>query len=448
MATSTDGPVAMGPRAAPNPGTPCAPRGRYRTAALTLTCALGVSGVACDALQSYANPEVPIWVNHPGNALSITVRRSLTSEPRPTKEAYERGRPAIDPAHRRVFVPVSDGSLYALRPEDGFPIWRFQTLGPVQSEPLYDPEDDSVYFGSNDGALYKVNAADGSLVYRFGTRSEVSRSVVRKGDTIFLVNANDTLVAIDRKTGKMKWNQHRTPAFGMEISGHAGPAVGADQVYVAFSDGNVMAYAIDDGSERWPAVDLSADAEQQVGGEPVKYLDVDTTPVVDHDGEAEIIYVASYQGGVVALEAESGTRLWSNEKVTGATELLLWEQPARPAASGKGPGLPARKILVASSGLTGLWGLDPKEGGRTLWRRNLPEGGITAATAWEGALVVGTTRYGIFLFSPLDGAVIDGIDTGSGVAMTPAAHGRHAFVVTNGGWFLGLDVDSPRPPKG
>ena len=413
-----------------------------------LVAALGVFSTGCDALQSYASPEVPIWVNHPGSSLSIQVRRSLTSEPRPTKEAYERGRPALDPAHRRVFVPCSDGALHALRAEDGFPIWRFQTLGPVQGEPLYDPQDDSLYFGSNDGALYKVHASDGTLIYRFGTRAEVARAVAMKGDTVFLTNANDTLVAIDRKTGKMKWNQHRTPAFGMEIAGYAGPAVGADQVYVAYSDGNVMAYSTDDGSERWPAVDLSADAEQQTGGEPVKYLDVDTTPVVDRDGDAEIIYVASYQAGVFALDGESGTRLWSNEKVTGATELLLWEQPVRPAPDGKGPGLPARKILIASSGLTGLWGLDPKEGGRTLWRRNLPEGGMSAPAPWQGALVVGTTRYGIFLFSPLDGAVIDGIDTGSGVAQTPAAFGRHAYVLTNGGALLGLEIEPPRPPKG
>ena len=96
----------------------------------------------------------------------------------------------------------------------------------------------------------------------------------------------------------------------------------------------------------------------------------------------------------------------------------------------------------------GIGDLNIARDGRTLWRRNLPEGGISAPARWQGTLVVGTTRYGIFLFSPLDGAVIDGIDTGSGVAMTPAAFGRRAFVVTNGGWFLGLDIDTPRPPKG
>jgi outer membrane protein assembly factor BamB len=401
-----------------------------------------VLGAGCDALQSYAMPEAPIWANHPGNAMSIQVRRSLTSEPRPTKEAYERGRPEIDAAHLRVFVPCSDGALYALRANDATPLWRFQTLGPVQSEPFYDAADDAVYFGSTDGALYKVGASDGSLKFRFDTRAEMSRRPVRRGSTVYAVDANDRLIALDSKTGKMKWNQHRTPAFGMEVAGYAGPALGREQVYVAYSDGNVMAYDLEDGSERWPGVDLSAEAETQTGGEPVKYLDVDTTPVVDHDGETELVYVASYQAGVFALDGESGTRLWGNDKVTGANELLLWEQP--PRVTPGGPGLPGRKILFASSGLTGLWALDPKDG-RTLWRRNLPEGGMTAPVAWEGTLLVGTTRYGIFLFSPLDGAVIDGIDTGTGVAMTPAARGKRAFVLTNGGTLLGLDID---PPKG
>ena len=49
-----------------------------------------------------------------------------------------------------------------------------------------------------------------------------------------------------------------------------------------------------------------------------------------------------------------------------------------------------------------------------MWRRKLPEGGIGMPAVVEGALLVTSTRYGLFLFSPLDGALIDGIETGSG----------------------------------
>jgi outer membrane protein assembly factor BamB len=228
----------------------------------------------------------------------------------------------------------------------------------------------------------------------------------------------------------------------MEVAGYAGPALGRDKVYAAFSDGTVQAYSLEDGSEQWPTVDLAAEAEQSTGGEAPRYLDVDTTPIVDRVASGAVIYVASYAGGVFSLDAENGTRVWANDRVTGVNELVLWQQPQHAPRDGKGPDIAARKLLLASSGVTGLWALDPTDG-RTIWRRSLPEGGMTAPVPMEGALLVGTTRYGLFLFSPLDGGLIDGILTGSGFAMTPAAFGRRAFVMSNGGSLIGVYVQPP-----
>jgi outer membrane protein assembly factor BamB len=414
---------------------------RRALALLGLSLVAGAS--ACDSVRSATAPELPLWVHHPGGALSIEMRQSLTSEARQTGELYERGQPEIDARHRRVFVGSSDHGLYAVRAEDGGTIWRFETLAAVQCEPLYDEQEDAVYFGSNDGALYKAAAFDGTLLWRFNTNSEVSRRPVIRNGVLYVVNANDTLIAIDAASGKLKWHQHRTPAFGMEVAGYAGPTLGRDKVYAAFSDGTVQAYSLEDGSEQWPTVDLAAEAEQAAGGDAPRYLDVDTTPVLDRHPSGSVIYVASYAAGVFALDAENGTRVWVNDKPLGVTNLVLWEQAAHPPRSGEGPEVPARKLLLGSSGLTGLWALDPLDG-RTVWRRNLPEGGMTAPVPIQGALLVGTTRYGLFLFSPLDGGVIDGIDTGNGFAMTPATYGRRAFVLSNGGSLLGLAVQPPR----
>jgi outer membrane protein assembly factor BamB len=151
-----------------------------------------------------------------------------------------------------VFLPSQDGGLYAVDARSGDVIWRFKTLGPVQSEPVYDPEEDVVYFGSTDGALYKVTAQKGDLIYRFSTNAEIARRAVIADDTVFVTNANDTLVSLDRKTGKMRWYQHRTPAFGIEIGGHAGVAVGQGKAFTAFSEGVVMAYNTSDGARSGP----------------------------------------------------------------------------------------------------------------------------------------------------------------------------------------------------
>jgi outer membrane protein assembly factor BamB len=400
---------------------------------------LAVAG--CDALRTLASPEVPLWVNHPGNAIFVFGRRELTAQSRKEGEPYERGKPEIDSHHRRVFVGSSDRGLYALSAVDLDTLWRFETGGAVQSEPLYDLRDDAVYFGSNDGALYKLRAVDGKMLWRFASNAEITRKPVLHRGTLFAVNANDTLLAINPKNGKMRWYRHRTPAAGMEISGYAGAAVLNDMVYTAFSDGSVMAYRTVDGAEAWPGlVDLAADAEQTRGGEEVRYLDCDTTPVIGKAGDKDAVFVASYEGGVYALDALSGEREWLNDAITGVTELVLWEAPAKPRP-GRKQGR-TNRVLIGSSGLTGLWGLDPDTGAE-LWRRDLPSGGITGAAPWSGVLLVGTTRFGIFLVHPLDGGVIDGVHQGGAFAAAPAAYGRSAYMLSNEGVLFGLFLSPP-----
>jgi outer membrane protein assembly factor BamB len=414
-------------------------------------CALFLLSSGCGLGELFAgdrvNPENPSWYNRPSGAMHVFVHRTLTANSRSVGEDWERGRPEIDPEHDRVFVGSSDRGLYALRAGDGSTIWRFETAGLVQSEPLYDPEMDYVYFGSNDGALYCVRAATGELVYRHDTGAEVSKKAVRSGEMLFFANASDFLFAIDRRTGKGKWSVHRTPALGMEISGHAGPALdpSTNVVFFAYSDGHVIAYDAKDGSEKWTPVDLSAEAEQ-AGGEAPRYLDVDTTPVLDSHPQGHVIYVSSYAGGVYALDAATGARVWSNDKAIGVTDLVLYGEPShRPNPNGpdkNGPAVPEKKILLAASATSGLQGLDPYTG-RVLWRNRLPEGGVTAPVPIAGAILLGTTRYGLFLLSPRNGKVIDGFDMGTGFAQTPSAFAGRAYAMTNTGTFIGVAVAPP-----
>ncbi len=117
--------------------------------------ALAISG--CGFTEQFTgdrvNPEVPLWYHRPSGTMSVFVHRQLTAQSRTIGEDWERGRPEIDALHDRVFVGSADHGLYALRAGDGSTLWRFETLGVVQSEPLYDGEMDYVYFGSHDGAL-------------------------------------------------------------------------------------------------------------------------------------------------------------------------------------------------------------------------------------------------------------------------------------------------------
>jgi len=415
--------------------------------------AAGVVVSACGTLETgndRINPDRPLWFHRPNGALHVLFTRTVTAPALIFGDANEHGRPEIDPLNGRIFVGTTDRGLYALRAGDGSTLWRFQTLGMVQSEPLYDADLDVVYFGSDDGALYCVHASDGTLVWRYDTGAEIARRPVLAGDALYFANGADNLFAVHRRTGASLWHVHRTPALGMEISGYAGPAVDRETVFVAYSDGHVGAYDTRDGSERWPPVDLSAEAEQAQGPEALRYLDVDTTPVPDDLGPlGRVIFVASYAGGVYALDEERGVPVWKAERVTGVTGLALWHERSHRANSDSpeyvpdGPPIPMREALLASGGPTGLWALEPTNG-KTLWRVPLPEGGVTSPVPIAGALLVGTTRYGAFLLSPLDGRPIDGFDLGSGFSQMPAVFANRAYMLTNAGTLVALQVEPPR----
>jgi outer membrane protein assembly factor BamB len=130
------------------------------------------------------------------------------------------------------------------------------------------------------------------------------------------------------------------------------------------------------------------------------------------------------------------------------TGLALWRERAHPPNPESpefvpgGPHVPAREALLASGGASGLWALEPANG-RTLWRVPIPEGGITAPASVAGALLVGTTRYGAFLLSPLGGRPIDGFDLGSGFSQTPATFGGRAYLLSNAGTLVALQVEPP-----
>lgn len=420
---------------------------RFRRLVLFSTLALGSFG--CEALRGGAQPEHPTWFERASQSLHVVYRTSLLAPSRRRGEAFERGKAEIDALHRRVFVGSSDRGLYCLDARDGSTLWRFESAGRVQSAPLYDPTDESVYFGSEDGALYKLDAGNGDLRYRFATNAEVAERPVLSHGKLYLVNANDTVIAIDARTGKMLWNQHRTPVAGMQLGGHSGLLAHGNRVYVGFSDGVVVAFDATSGAERWPPVDLAAEGESAPGGSS-EHFDVDTTPVMDTIDGNPAVFVASAQGGLFALDAEGGTQIWQNPAVLGATQLLIWDEPRGPATthgvsegSGSTPLARSRKLLIVSTGVSGLWAIEPSDGS-VVWRSRLPDGGVQGPVPIAGALLVSASQLGLYLVSPLNGRVMDGLHITEGISALPAVHGNHAFILTNTGEFLGLHVAEPR----
>ena len=403
------------------------------------TALVAAMALACAKRDTIVNPEMPMWLHRPSWAMHVTFRRLLVAEQGLTaKSGLEKGVPAIDTRHGRIFVGTSDRALYALRASDGSTLWRFQTAGTVQCEPAYDEELDTVFFGSDDAGLYAARAKDGKLKWRLAADAEVQKRpiLVRRANgkrVIVFVNAADSVFAADVETGVLLWKRLRTPALGLEISGHAGVAVDHERVYAAFSTGKVVAYDVDTGQDKWPEVDLSGPTG--AGQDSAQtYFDVDTTPIVHGDR----VFVASVATGVYALDATGAAQIWKRPEAEGVSWLTYWSEPAHVDAT-TNVTLPPRALLLAGSGTTGLWALDPKTG-EVRWRQRAPRGAFSHPVEFGGALLVTSSKLGLFLFDPLHGQAIDGIDPGAGFSGGAAAYENRAFVLDNTGVLLGLDV--------
>jgi outer membrane protein assembly factor BamB len=314
----------------------------------------------------------------------------------------EPGGPAVDPASGRVVVGTRDGKLRAFQP-DGTALWEFETGGSFDAAPLID--DGVVYAGSDDGRFYAIDLAKGRELWRYDAREEVGTTPVIAKGIVYVATLQDTLLALDAKTGAWKW-QHRREASGQfTIRGAAGPTVTGGVVYAAYSDGWAAALDAASGVARW---------ERRVAPAG-DFADIDSTPQVS----GARVYVAAYSGAVLALEASSGKVLWET-KLPGALRLKL-----------------SGGTLVAV-GTASVVGVDPKDG-RVVW--NQPLGGIPGGTpAVAGRFAMVPNVSGLGWLDLATGRRLRFLDPGTGVSGSPAVLGRRAYVLSNGGDLLALDL--------
>src|SRR5690606_4333873 len=118
------------------------------------------------------------------------------------------------------------------------------------------------------------------------------------------------------------------------------------------------------------------------------YLDVDTTPELIQSEAGDVVVFGSYEGGIYGLDARVGTLLWSNTKLRGVSDVTLWSQPAY---EHEGVKRPARKLLLVSTGTTGLWAVEPLDGS-VVWQRKLPAGGVSRPVPAAGAILMNASQ--------------------------------------------------------
>lgn len=324
----------------------------------------------------------------------------------------ETASPAIDPDSEQIIVCTRDGFVRCLSPVEGHIQWEKAIPGRCFAGATV--VESIAYVPGANGSLYALHALTGEEIWKYDANEEIVTVPVLTPDFVLVASQNETLFAVERATGKWKWQHRRDPPSGFTVRGTATPVVNArqDLVYMAFADGHLVALNLKDGQAKWER-NLST-----TGG--MQFLDADTTPALDESG---LVYAASYQDGLYAMDAETGALKWTAKR-TGISHLVLDRNMVLVEAEGK------IAAYYTQSGQE-LWSLElipDKRGGASTLR---------PPVLHEGLLIVPTSS-GLVFVDPSRRITSEVWNPGKGVNAPPVFFKNRMYVLSNYGSVFSL----------
>ena len=264
---------------------------------------------ACGSVPIHGNPVTPAPVQVPHHFFSVDWWAPLVA---PTLLEYaprEQAQPAYDEKNERVITLPRDGYVRSLAP-GGKEAWHFTVGNRFYAGAT--AQDGIIYVPGTDGQLYALDGKTGQLKWKYAAGEALATEPVLTPELVLVSSQSDTLFAIKRASGQLAWLYRRDAPVGFTIHRSAAPTVRGQTAWVGFSDGTLVSLDLGDGSVHWEKSLAPSTSGTQ-------FVDVDTTPVLDDSGH---VYAASYAGGLYSLEAETGEVVW-NTATRGITALLL-----------------------------------------------------------------------------------------------------------------------------
>jgi outer membrane protein assembly factor BamB len=215
-----------------------------------------------------------------------------------------RGAPTV--ADNRVFVITVENQLDVLSTEDGHLLWTHsgipETAGLLgAASPAVDGDIVVVPYSSgeifalrteNGRPLWTDNLATARPLGALSTLADIRGRPVIDRDRVFALSHSGRMVAIDLRTGDRVWEQ--------EIGGTHGAWVAGDYIYVLADDVNLMCLQRADGRVRW-SHDLPRYQDEKKKSDPMRWagpvLAGDKLIVVASNGDA--LAVSPYTGATV-----------------------------------------------------------------------------------------------------------------------------------------------------
>ncbi|WP_370308810.1 outer membrane protein assembly factor BamB [Sinimarinibacterium flocculans] len=276
-----------------------------------------------------------------------------------------------------VFVADVRGRVYAYDPRDGSRIWQTQTDARVISGPTVSGN--AIFLGTMDGEVIALKRADGAPYWRAQISSEALAPPVSDGTRVIARGGDGLVQALSAVSGTRSWVFDRSVP-NLTLRGLGKPVIDGALAYIGMDNGRVAALRMLDGQPLWEQL-VTAPAGRN---ELERLNDVDGNLLLD-DGD---LFVASFGGEVVRIDADSGQILWRRELKSYTGLVRVGE------------------LVVVSDEAGVVWGLDAGTGAAAWRNEDMKYRRLSPAQAFAGHVVVGDFEGYLHWLDPRDGRLV------------------------------------------
>ena len=335
---------------------------------------------------------------------------------RDTGKGTDRQRLKLVPAvsRDRVYVADRSGMVEALEADNGRRVWKTKTGALLSAGPGLG--DQTVLVGSSDGELIALDAGNGRERWRAAVSSEVLAVPKVHLGVVIVQTVDGNLAGYDIENGDRLWVFDRTVPI-LTLRGTSSPLVIGDVVLAGFASGKLFALDIQTGRQLWEA----SVAIPRGRSELERLVDVDADAVME-DG---ILYVASYQGQLAAVNLSDGSVLWSRELSAYAGLAVDSEQVYVTDATGQ------------------VWAL-ANDTGRSMWKQDkLLHRAVTGPVRFGDYIVVGDYAGYLHMLAVSDGHIAGRVRVDrAGIQNAPVVQGQRLYVLGAGGKLVAYELKS------
>ncbi len=217
-----------------------------------------------------------------------------------TDKQYLKLAPVV--SNQRLYIADADGRIQAMDATNGNKVWSIDADARITGGPGFG--ENSVLIGTSEAETIAYSAEDGEELWRSIVSSEILSAPQKKHNTVVVRTGDGKIFGLSGSNGKRLWIYDRTVP-SLTLRGTSNPVIDGDLVIAGFDGGRMAALEVRTGKLIWEAPVATARGRSELE----RMVDIDSTPLVVEG----VIYIATFQGHLSAMQAETGRVLWDRD---------------------------------------------------------------------------------------------------------------------------------------